>query len=485
MAPLFLGALWVVSAGSLPKPAELTGKVTSPSSALLKWTPAVGNVSARYEIYRTFDPPNNSKWLVLGWTKTLNWESVGMLGGSTYTHRVCVEYSPLQCTDNLSVTTAPWVPSPVGRLLQVANVSFPRIGEGTIVRRGDELLCFLSRQSQNADVGNSNITLQRSSDNGLTWSAPVQIAPSTDAPSRANPGAALIPSGAIVLTYFVGVSHAQAMRVWRTSSDGGATWSDEAPLTDGSHPYMTGAHDRLRLLSNGRLIEPVHYKDTVARPTELHTLVYASDDEGKTWHPHGLRNGSGLGVPLSASKLPHADVSGCNEFGFYETALTEVSPSNKDGRLLMVGRTCSGWLYSSVSTDFGDTWSEPLPVGGAERVREGGIRHPLAPPNVATLTANGTEVLVLVTEPHFTGIPWTLGSRVVLALQVSRDGGATWAQYRQLESTDASAEYSYCSVFPDDQTQSLHIVYRSGRANLVSPRYQRIPYEEIIGTTPN
>eukprot|EP00035_Acanthoeca_spectabilis_P006966 m.130990 g.130990 ORF g.130990 m.130990 type:complete len:67 (-) comp13740_c0_seq1:231-431(-) len=52
MAPLFLGALWVVSAGSLPKPAELTGKVTSPSSALLKWTPAVGNVSARYEIYR-------------------------------------------------------------------------------------------------------------------------------------------------------------------------------------------------------------------------------------------------------------------------------------------------------------------------------------------------------------------------------------------------------------------------------------------------
>ena len=44
------------------------------------------------------------------------------------------------------------------------------------------------------------------------------------------------------------------------STDGGATWTPEQNLTDGSHPYMTGAHDRLRLLSNGRLVQPVHFK---------------------------------------------------------------------------------------------------------------------------------------------------------------------------------------------------------------------------------
>lgn len=99
----------------------------------------------------------------------------------------------------------------------------------------------------------------------------------------------------IVLTDFVGVNHSYAMRVCRTSADAGTTWTAERTLTDGSSSYTTGAHDRLRLLSNGRLIQSVHFKvppRTVDGPIELRTLVFASDDGAKTWHPRGLPDGS-------------------------------------------------------------------------------------------------------------------------------------------------------------------------------------------------
>jgi hypothetical protein len=169
---------------------------------------------------------------------------------TSYTHRVCAEYDVSRCTPNVTVTTPPWPSTPTGTMFALASSAFPRIGEGTIVRRGEELLSFISRQSQQQDVGASNITLTRSQDGGATWSPQVEIPPSSHVPSRANPGAAVLPNGDIVLTYFVGASHTSAFRVWRKSSDGGLTWTPERNLTDGSHSYMTGAHDPLHSLSS-------------------------------------------------------------------------------------------------------------------------------------------------------------------------------------------------------------------------------------------
>jgi hypothetical protein len=73
--------LWLGGAS----PSDLTVKATTSSSAELRWT-ASTNSSARYEVWRTFDPgmknPPEKGWLVLGWTVKTQWESVGMEGGT-------------------------------------------------------------------------------------------------------------------------------------------------------------------------------------------------------------------------------------------------------------------------------------------------------------------------------------------------------------------------------------------------------------------
>ena len=290
----------------------------------------------------------------------------------------------------------------------------------------------------------------------------------------------MLPNGDIVLTYFVGSGHTSAVRVYRHSSDGGHTWGPEHLLTDGSAPYMTGAHDRLRQLSNGRLVQVLHSRQNGTH--QLGTLAFTSDDAGHTWTARGSGNGSTLSVPLSASRLPHSMGIKCNEFGFWEAAVAEVTSSPDDGRLLMVGRTCTGWLYQSTSTDWGGVWSDPVPVGGVERVREGGIRHPLAPPNIVRVTDKDREVLVLVYSSHFNPHEgWELGVREVLGLQISRDGGVSWGSYRHVEGVGVADEHvSYCSLYADQVTRTLHLTYRSGSTFGISTRYLQIPFRDIL-----
>ena len=163
----------------------------------------------------------------------------------------------------------------------------------------------------------------------------------------------------------------------------------------------------------------------------LYTIVYFSDDKGASWQRTTR--------PLQAN-MTHDLVGG--EHGFWETALVELSTP---GHLLMLGRTCSGWLAESRSTDFGKTWTVPA--------HNKQLPHPLAPPNLARLPGGA---LLLLTEPHL--LPEAgglLGTRYVLAAQVSHDEGRSWGGYRELQYTGAAHTQDYASIFVDDQT--VHI----------------------------
>ena len=91
--------------------------------------------------------------------------------------------------------------------------------------------------------------------------------------------------GHILLSYFVGVNHSNAVRVYRHSLDGGSSWGAERLLSDGTFSYMTGAHDRQRVLSNGRVIITIHGHDGPPYTKEwpLYTVVFFSDDKGQSW----------------------------------------------------------------------------------------------------------------------------------------------------------------------------------------------------------
>eukprot|EP01052_Picozoa_sp_SAG31_P019168 SAG31_NODE_1387_length_8554_cov_14.239148_4_plen_132_part_00 len=109
--------------------------------------------------------------------------------------------------------------------------------------------------------------------------------------------------------------------------------------------------------------------------------------------------------PLQANMTD--DLNG-GEHGFWEAALVELS---EPGHLLMLGRTCSGWLAETRSHDFGTAWTVP--------VHNKQLPHPLAPPNLARLPGG---VLLLVTEPHLVpSAGGVLGTRFVLAAQISRN----------------------------------------------------------------
>ena len=462
---------------------KLTVRPGSATHVDLAWSAEASSSGASFAVWRQFDiTSRRGEWLAIGATTSTTWQSVGLLGATTYNHSVCVGSSSsgpptgADCSAVTSSTTLPWSDRPNGSIIQRGDARFPRVSEATMVRRNATLVLFTSRQSQQKDVGDSNITLQRSGDSGRSWSLPVVIPPSNSAPSRANPGAAVLADGTIVLTYFVGESRTSAKRVCRRSSDTGASWSPETDLTHGAAPYMTGAHDRLRLLSNGWLTQTVHFRN---HTPELLTFVYISEDNGVSWTPRGLASG----VPLSAPKLiqptnPWAAVEACGEWGFYEAALVETSPLNAPGELLMMARTCTGWLWQSHSRDYGHSWTEP---------ERSNVRHPLAPPNLARINHAGQqEALVLITEPHFTGTGGNLGSRFVLGAQISFDRGRSWGDYVPLEGNGTDFWYSYASVFADAELELLHTVYRANdkRQNLVSVAYQAVPYAQLLGNPP-
>jgi predicted neuraminidase len=173
------------------------------------------------------------------------------------------------------------------------------------------------------------------------------------------------------------------------------------------------------VLSNGDWIMPVTH---AAEPTyawhagrkHLHG-VGRSTDQGKTWRLHGA-----LEAPYWA----------------LENMIVEL----RDGRLWMLIRTGSGFLWQSHSSDHGRTWTPAT----ASTIRNPGSRF------FIRRLASGN--LLLVNHHHFKG-------RSHLTAQLSTDDGRTWNEGLLL---DPRSNISY----PDgveDQHGLIWIVYDRDR----------------------
>ncbi len=179
------------------------------------------------------------------------------------------------------------------------------------------------------------------------------------------------------------------------SSDDGATWTPARLIGEAEGAWYV-MNDRLIQLRSGRLLVPVAHMPQAPGLREgdrNQSLCFFSDDGGATWRrsrePAILDDARGLQEPCVA------EVEG--------------------GRVLMLSRTGSGFLFASRSDDGGDTWSKPEP----------------------TTLVSACSSLTLKTLPDGRMIifynhaaPIKAGAffpRTPLCYAVSGDGGKTWS----------------------------------------------------------
>ena len=349
-----------------------------------------------------------------------------------------------------------------GPQARVIENSSPREGEGTAIKmnNGNYQLYFDSFTGV-GDRSISRVARKVSADKGKTWSEK-EILFQEEGISLLHPSVIRFSEEKIGLAYSKMIK-GRAWKVFRYSMDEGETWSEEINVSDGIYKYMTGAHDRFVALSNGLVVNLVHSKipakdvkgkDDKPKGKLLGTDLYATRDQGQTWFR--LNN---------ETVVNYENPYGLGEYGFYEASLAEY----ETGKLVMFGRSATGFLMSSYSDDFGKTWSDPEKMG---------IQQPLAPARVQMIP--GTNKILLVHNP-MKDVKNTRGAsdRYVLAARLSEDGGQTWRHYKQLE-YDNVHHYSYPAMLIDGP--GIHLFYwktelKNNRWAKVELAYRMLPLE--------
>jgi len=288
------------------------------------------------------------------------------------------------------------------------------------------LLAFAEGRVHGAgDFGDINIVLKHSNDKGKTWGALQNVA-EFDTLQAGNPAPVLdisdsqYPQGRIFLFYNTGNNHEGEVRkgkgykqVWyKTSTDGGHTWSDAINITLQVHrpyqPTINAAYnfsDDWRTYANtpghAMQFQTGQYKGRIyiaanhsagqpqKRGMDYDAHGFYTDDHGKTFHL-----GASLNVPGSNESMA-AELSG--------------------GRLMMNSRNQKGDIKArivSVSSNGGQTWDtsyfdhnlpDPVCQGSILNIGKKGKKNMIAFCNAADTT-----------------------NRTNLTLRISYDDAKTW-----------------------------------------------------------
>lgn len=260
-----------------------------------------------------------------------------------------------------------------------------------------------------------------SKDGGRTWSG-TSLVQTKDgkgialARDTAHLSIVRLKSGRLVMIYGGPVTRPgrDGTVLYRTSDDEGQTWSAPVAIDPLFAVCRTQA---ARVLSTGRIVAPVMAWLSPATGDDseeagnglTYSWIYYSDDEGKTWK----RSLSELFVSLDQGRKGTYHVE--------ETVIEEM----RDGRLLLYGRTEFGRPYQSISKDKGVSWSNPTPLQ---------LASAYSPSTLSRIPATNDLLLVwnhVSTEEILAGL-----ARHRLSTAISRDEGATWTHFRNLESLD-------------------------------------------------
>lgn len=277
---------------------------------------------------------------------------------------------------------------------------------------------FGGRKEGDRDVG---IWFSRRTEAG--WEKPVRLSVRQDIPHW-NPVLFRLPGGRIILYYKAGYTIPDWRTCFRTSDDGGLTWSEEVELVSG--PAGKGGRGPVKnkpiRLSDGTILAPasIEYADT---GIPFRAFVDRLDNNGNCVESSPL-----LEAPGGASIL--------------QPTLWESAP----GHVHMLLRSSAAVIFRSDSGDGGRTWCTPYPISlpnnnsGIDLVR----------------TTDGT--LVLVYNP--VGKNW--GRRTPLTVACSRDNGQSFEEALVLENSEG--EYSYPAIVAEGD--SVHVTYTDKRKQI-------------------
>ncbi len=219
--------------------------------------------------------------------------------------------------------------------------------------------------------------------------------------------------------------------VFTTSKDLGRTWSQPRPMSEEPLPGHTFQNALFRT-SSGRIIQPCYFAIGPAKEPNVHRpylggwadgewvsceahhydpaflscYVLFSDDEGQTWQ-------------LNSSGQIHIFLPDGSFTSTAEPSVAEVQP----GKLIMMLRTRLGRAFCSRSNDNGDTWTTPQPTHLA-------ASH--SPVIVKKLPATGHLLCVWNQAGEQEVKQGYIRTR--LSAAVSRNGGAIWEFFQNVES---------------------------------------------------
>ena len=234
---------------------------------------------------------------------------------------------------------------------------------------------------------------------------------------------------------------------FRSSTDEGRTWSDPV-LVYPLNALCCSGH--ALQLSNGRILVPAFRwishdatgeSEESCAPSLSFSFACTSDDCGATWQ-----------VSHSQLFVSH-----------YRLACDLEEPTVvalRDGRLLMHLRSQLGRPFRSCSTDHGLTWSRPEPLPMAASYT----------PSLLKRMPTG-EILMIWSQASRAEILKGL-SRHRLSCAVSRDDGATWENFKNLESLDFR---TVLSPPPLDRHEIIDQWEERGYDQPDSERYPRAP----------
>jgi predicted neuraminidase len=254
------------------------------------------------------------------------------------------------------------------------------------------------------------------------WTPPIEVATGTQPDGTRypcwNPVLFDGPDTALTLFYKVGPSPQRWWGMVRTSRDNGRTWTDQRRLPDG---ILGPIKNKPIRLPDGTLVAP--------SSTE-------SPESPSTWRVHFERSGDGGATWTST--YPSISIG--------ESSIDAIQPSilmHPSGRLQAVGRTRSGRIFETWSSDGGRTWA-PMSL------------TVLPNPN------SGIDAVTLRDGRHLIVYNHTIQGRSPLNIALSRDG-TTWESALVLES--GAGEYSYPAVI-QASNGLVHITYTWNRLRI-------------------